>query len=179
MLATAELAGATKREVRDAVRIATPDGEVRWQALQARVYAHRMADAVLVDGAGAFLTACAERRVPVAIVSHKTRYARRDAARVDLRRSALHWMEEQGFFDRDGYSFPRGNVFFEPTRSEKVARIAACGCSDFIDDLEEVFRETGFPPATRRHLYAPQAGALPEGPFAAYRSWRQIADAIF
>jgi hypothetical protein len=137
-----------------------------------------MADAVLADGAGPFLTACVERQIAVAIVSHKTRFARRDTARVDLRETALYWMEAQGFFDRDGYFFRRENVFFEPARSEKVARIAACGCSDFIDDLEEVFRDAGFPPATRRHLFAPQEGTLPEGPYTAYRSWKEIADAI-
>ncbi len=87
-------------------------------------------------------------------------------------------MEATGFFDRDGFALPRENVFFEATRHEKIARIVSTGCSDFIDDLEEVFRKRAFPAAVRRHLYAPEHGALPEGPFTAYRSWPEIADAI-
>jgi hypothetical protein len=171
-------APATKKNVRDAVRALGDSGEECWQRLQARVYGHRMADAVLMDGADAFLDRCHAERIPLVIVSHKTRHARLDPERVDLRQAALTWMEAAGFFDRDGFAVPRGNVFFEATRHEKIARIVSAGCSDFIDDLEEVFRERAFPAAVRRHLYAPEQGALPKGPFTAYRSWPEIADAI-
>ncbi len=171
-------ASATKKEVRDAVRALGDDGDVLWQKLQARVYAHRMADADLMEGAGDFLGHCRESRVPVVVVSHKTRHAGMDPDRIDLREAALSWMERAGFFDRNGFGLPRESVYFEATRGEKVARIARCGCSDFIDDLEEVFREAGFPAAVRRHLFAPQDGALPTGPFTAYRSWPEIADAV-
>jgi hypothetical protein len=168
----------TKKDVRDAVRAAGEEGEVRWQRLQARVYGHRMADADLMEGAGDFLRRCRERQIQVVIVSHKTRHAGLDPDQVDLRQAALSWMEGAGFFDQDSFALPRESVFFESTRLEKIARIARCGCSDFIDDLEEVFRENAFPDAVRRHLFAPQDGALPEGPFTAYRSWPEIADAI-
>jgi hypothetical protein len=172
-------ARATKKDVRDAVRAVGDDGDVLWQKLQARVYGHRMADAELMEGAGDFLRRCRAREVPVVIVSHKTQHAPYDPYRADLRQAALAWMEDTGFFDREGFALPRGNVYFEATRLEKIARIAQCGCSDFIDDLEEVFREDAFPQAVRRHLFAPQDGPLPSGPFTAYRSWSEIADAIF
>lgn len=168
----------TKKEIRDRIRAAARDGEETWQRLQARVYAHRMADAVMMDGADAFLDACRAREIPVVIVSHKTRFARRDEAKVDLRQAALTWMEKRGFFDRDGFALRREDVCFEPTRIRKIARIADRGCTDFIDDLEEVFREASFPDEVRRHLYAPQDGPLPVGPFRSYRTWQEVAHAV-
>lgn len=168
----------TKKEIRDAIRGASADGEEAWQHLQARVYGHRMADAVLMEGADAFLMACKTRAIPVSVVSHKTRFARRDAARIDLRQAALAWMEEQGFFDLDVFAVRRENVYFEPTRDRKILRIAGCACTDFIDDLEEVFREASFPLGVRRHLFAPQGGDLPSGPFQSYRSWQDVAHAV-
>ena len=170
---------ATKKDVRDALRAAGADGEERWQMLQARIYAHRIADAELMEGAGQFLRRCREREIPVVIVSHKTQHAPYDPDRTDLRKATLAWMERTGFFEPDGFALPRGNVHFETTRREKIDRIVQRGCSDFIDDLEEVFREEAFPRAVRRHLFAPQDGALPSGPFTAYRSWPEIANAIF
>jgi hypothetical protein len=172
------VACATKKDVRDAVRAHDAAGEQRWQVLQARVYGYRMADAVLMPGADAFLCRCRDRRIPVVIVSHKTQYARFDPDRADLRQAAYSWMESAGFFEQNGFAVPRERVFFEPTRQAKIDRIVRCGCSDFVDDLEEVFRETAFPVAVRRHLFAPQDCVAPEGPFTAYRSWREIADAI-
>ena len=64
-------------------------------------------------------------------------------SRVNLRQAALGWMTAQGFFGTSGFAVPAENVFFESTRAEKLARIAALGCTHFIDDLEEVLDRSG------------------------------------
>lgn len=166
----------TKKQVRDHIRRHVPDGELAWQRLQGQVYGARMGEAELISGVAAFLHRCRERKVPVVIVSHKTRYGHYDPARVDLRKAALRWMAGQGFFAEDGFALSTGSVHFEPTRAAKIARIADLGCSHFVDDLEEILREPSFPASTRRYLFAPGQASLPSGPFIAHTGWGTLAD---
>ncbi len=169
----------TKQSVRNHVRAAHTDGEENWQILQARVYAHRMSDARVMDGFGDFLTGCADHDIDVSIVSHKTRYARRDDTRTDLREAALSWLAQQGFLDRGRFGLTRDRIYFEATRTEKIARIAKISCSDFIDDLIEVLTEPAFPGGVRKHLLARQEEEFRQEGIAVHPSWRHIADALF
>ncbi|MGD1083262.1 MAG: hypothetical protein ABSA47_00770 [Verrucomicrobiota bacterium] len=167
-----------KEKIRDAIRL-LPDGENRWTRLQAIVYGPRMGDAALFAGAGDFLRRCAGARVRTVIVSHKTRFAALDGGQADLRRSALRWLETKGFFSDFGLS--RGDVFFESTREEKIQRIRALRCTDFIDDLAEVFDGDAFPPQTRKLLFAPH-GATSTGsgaPPLAFATWRELDQFFF
>ena len=157
----------TKIEVRNALRT-TPGGEQKWMRLQGRVYGAHMKDAELIEGLEAFLMRCRSKSIRVCIVSHKTEFGHFDHDHVNLRDVARDWMHRNGFFDRHGFGLSADDVFFETTREEKVARIGAIGCSHFIDDLEEVFLEPGFPVQTKQYLFAP----------GAYKSWDEIADAI-
>lgn len=167
----------TKKNLRDAVR-AGPDGEAEWMRLQGRVYGPHMADAELIEGADRFVAHCRRRGIPVCIVSHKTEYGHFDAERVNLRDASRAWLEAKGFFDPEGPGLAPEQVHFESTREEKIARIAALGCTHFVDDLEEVFREPSFPGNVRRYLLAAGAGPLPQGPFRAFRRWHDIAHDI-
>lgn len=164
----------TKTEIRDHIRTLS-DGETKWQRLQGRVYGALMADAELIDGVGDFLTEGRKRNFDIFIVSHKTQFGHHDPDRVDLRQQAKTWMEVHGFFDPSGYGLDPGNVFFAPTRAEKVARIEALGCTHFIDDLVEVFAEPDFPDEVRRALFHP-ADNPPEGSFEVFRTWQDITD---
>ena len=166
-----------KRTLRDGLR-ALPDGERRWQAVQAAVYGRRMAEARLMPGADAFLRTCKAAGVLVVIVSHKTRHASLDPGGIDLRAAALSWMQSQDFFATDGFGLDPDCVYFEPTRQDKIGRIGALGCTDFVDDLVEVFFEPAFPAEVRRHLYDPGETPAPPGPYTAYRSWEALADAL-
>ena len=71
---------------------------------------------------------------------------------------------------------PAERVFFENSRAAKLARIGAVGCTHFIDDLEEMFRDPDFPARVSPILFA-ASGALPAG--AVCSSWRQIAEVLF
>lgn len=165
----------SKREVRDVIRL-LPDGELAWQRLQGYVYGKGIVGARLFTGAREFLARCREQRLPVFIVSHKTRYGNFDPDRVDLREAALAWLEQQRLLTSDIALVERDNIFFADDRAAKLARIAALDCSHFIDDLEEVFADPGFPRGVRRILFAahdsPHADAV-------CRDWDAVAAAVF
>ena len=101
-----------KKDIRDAIR-QMPDGEKKWQQVQAHVYGKAMDEAVLIDGVQEFLQACRRAGVPVYIVSHKTKFAAQDADKIDLRQAALDWMTQKGFFDRKGLGFSTDQIYFE------------------------------------------------------------------
>lgn len=167
----------SKQQVRDTIRRAS--GDWAWTELQAQVYGRRMAEARMIEGAAEFIAACRDNGVPVNIVSHKTQFAAADPGGADLRVVALDWMETNGFFRRDGLGLSRSDVFFESTREDKCRRIAALECTDFIDDLEEVFNEPAFPAGVRSFLLHRGDSPMPRGPFTALADWNAITEAIF
>ena len=180
-LAARELAGApadlaTKTQVRAWLRGQGAEGETIWQRLQGQVYGARMNTAELIPGVGDFLRRARRDGARLAIVSHKTEYGHFDPARVNLRDAARNWMTAQGFFAADGFGLDPTAVYFEGARAEKLARIAALGCTHFVDDLEEVLGDPDFPPGVRRWLYVPGEGPTPQGPFTVRADWREIAD---
>jgi hypothetical protein len=167
----------SKKDVRTAL-LGRPDGEQDWMRLQGSVYGAHMKEASLIEGVRDFLTRCRKSDIDLCIVSHKTEFGHFDTERVNLRDAASAWMEDKGFFDPKRYGFQRDAVFFESSREDKINRIAKIGCTHFIDDLEEVFLEPGFPGATERLLFAAEEKQLPTGPFKAFASWREISDAL-
>ena len=130
-----------------------PDGETEWMRLQGRVYGALMAEAVLIAGLDGFLRRARTEGAALFVVSHKTIEGHFDPDRINLREAARSWMEAKRFFATDGYGLKRANVHFEDDRAAKIARIAALDLDIFIDDLEEVFREPGFPESVRPILF--------------------------
>ena len=119
------------------------------------------------------------RGFAVAIVSHKTEYGHHDPERVNLREAALDWMTAQGFFERtfalaDRRRLLRGHAGGEAAR---VSRDLAC--THFIDDLEEVLTDPGFPRDVARILFSNGACAPAAAPYVVCRSWREIEERIF
>ena len=166
-----------KTGVREAL-IGQPGGEQNWMRVQGRVYGANIDGAVLIDGISEFLVACTAKALPVCIVSHKTEFGHFDEDRVNLRDAAMTWMRNRGFFDPNGFALAPDDVYFESTRQAKVKRIAALGCTHFVDDLIEVFDEPNFPENTRRYLFNANADALPESGAMACRSWQAIGSQI-
>jgi hypothetical protein len=166
-----------KQEVRDQIRLDA--GEAAWTKLQAEVYGRRMSEARMIEGAAEFVAACRNSGAPVHIISHKTQYAAADPGGADLHQVALAWMEASGFFRKDGLGLKRDDIFFEPTREAKCRRIAALGCTHFIDDLEEVFNEPSFPVGVQSYLLHRGDSPLPCGPFTAFADWNTITEAVF
>jgi len=161
---------ADKRAIRDEVR--RTRGDLAWQALQGQAYGPRLGQAEAAPGALAFVARCREAGVPLLVISHKTPFAAVDPTRTPLRRAALDWLEAKGFMPLP--------VRFGATREEKIAYILGARCTHFVDDLEETFREPGFPRQVRGYLYAPGgAPAVATRPgLQVARSWDEIATEI-
>ena len=162
-----------KRAVRDHIR-SLPDGERRWQEVQALIYGRRMHRAEVYPGVADFLLHCRTAGPALVVVSHKTARARRDPD-TDLRRAALDWLAANGLIDTAGSPLTRRDVYFEDTRQAKLRRIERLGCTHFVDDLAEVFADPGFPAGTARLLFAPGRHDAPTAPVdAVFADWREI-----
>ena len=161
-----------KTAVRDWLR-SQPDGEQKWIELQGLVYGLKMAEARLAPGLAEFLRAIRAARIPVCIISHKTEFSVADP-RVNLRAAALAWLEANGFFAADGFGLQREDVFFESTRAEKLRRIAAQGCTVFVDDLEEVLTEPAFPKGVERWHYLPSQAERQQGALQSFSDWAKL-----
>jgi hypothetical protein len=167
-----------KQAIRDSIRL-LPDGELAWQQLQGHVYGKGVTRAAMFDGVEAFLRRCKQENVPVVIVSHKTEFGHHDPERVNLRQAALEWMTAQGFFREGGYAIPPENVYFEGTRQEKIARITQLGCSHFIDDLEEVLTDPGFPDEVERILFSEGDASSRVEAYVVCPTWQDIEKRVF
>ena len=139
-----------KDAVRRAVRL-LPDGDEKWQALQAEAYGPRLASAALFPGVVDAFRLWREQGREIFVISHKTR---RSSAGYDLHAAARAFLAESALM-REGL-LAEQDLFFCPSRREKLERIARLGCDVFIDDLPEVLNEPGFPAGVRKILFAPE-----------------------
>lgn len=165
----------SKGAVRDYLR--AHDAEDQWTELQGHVYGQGIRDAVPFPGVVEFFACCRARGVTTCIVSHRTRYPFRGAP-CDLHAAAHGWLGAHGFYDDARGGLTAGQVHFEITKEDKLARIGAVGCQLFIDDLPELLAEPEFPAGVERVLFDP-AGRHRSTP--AYRlatSWAQIAELL-
>ena len=164
-------AATSKTAIRDHLRAIGQ--EDRWTELQGTIYGPRMMDARPFPGVVEFFAACRAAGVPVAIVSHRTRFPYL-GARHDLHAAARDFLARHGFHDANHIGLPESRVFFEETKEAKLARIAAVGCTTFIDDLPELLADPRFPGNVRRILFDP--GRLHEPPAGVERaaSWADV-----
>ncbi len=167
----------SKQAVRDAIRL-LPEGELAWQRLQGQVYSKGIADAKIIDGFEAFLRRCRAEGSAVMIVSHKTEYGHHDPDRLTLRQAARDWLAARRLLDGE-YGISATNVFFESTRAEKLARIGELSCTHFIDDLEEVLSDPGFPPKVARILFSGHEQVRLNTPYVVCASWSNIEEQVF
>jgi hypothetical protein len=162
-----------KSHVRNYLRNAGREDD--WTEIQGYVYGARMAEAAPFPGVKAFFRAARLAGFGVCIISHKTRHPYK-GGEYDLHRAAWDWLEHQGFFDPGEVGLPRAGVFFEMTKPEKLARVALCGCTHFIDDLPEFLAEPDFPVTTRRVLFDPNNLHPGDGAFTRITSWIEAGE---
>ena len=156
-----------------------PNGEISWQRLQAKAYGLHISSASPFTGALDFIRACHCKRIPVYVVSHKTRYAAHDTSRTDLRQAATEWLQQHSFLESAQTGLSLQQTFFEPSRREKIKRIADLRCSHFIDDLWETFQEETFPPEVQKFLFSPTQQNFPGFQGTVVTSWQAIYDEFF
>ena len=140
-----------------------------WTEMQGTVYGARMDEAEAYPGAIEFLRWATGRGIALSIISHKTRHPF-IGPKHDLHAAARGWVARHlaGVIDP-------ANVFFELTKEEKLARIAACGCRYYVDDLPEILLAPGFPKDTGRILFDPESHHAESG-LQRMTSWAQILE---
>ena len=164
--------GTSKNAVRDHL-----NGSGRKNAfteLQGYVYGARMDLARPYPGVAAALAELRGAGHRLFVVSHKTRHPMLGPSH-DLHAAARGFLERQLLIGAQG--FEAGDIHFELTKEEKVARAATLGCEVFIDDLPEILRMPGFAPGLRAILFDPEHQWAAE-PFERHAAWDMIARAI-
>ena len=141
--------GTDKQTVRDHLR--ATGREDAWTELQGFVYGPGIRKARPYPGLLAFLDRCRSEGAAVHVVSHKTKTPYRGPA-WDLHEAARDWLRAQHVLDN---RIASEDAFFEPTLDAKLRRIAALDCTHFVDDLPELFAESGFPRSVQRILFDP------------------------
>lgn len=162
----------TKEAVRAALCAAGREGE--WTALQGEVYGPGMQAASPFPGALAFLETCRRLGVPVSVVSHRTRTPFHGAPH-DLHRSGRDWLRTSGLLDTARTGLADRDVHLEETRAGKLTRIAALGCTHFVDDLPEILADPAFPEGVVRVLFDPAGAHRDETRFERAGSWAEVA----
>jgi hypothetical protein len=167
---------ARKNEVRDFLR--RQNQEQEWTRLQGSVYGQHMAEAQPFSGVLEFFTYAARKKVPMRIISHKTRSAILGPP-YDLQQTARAWLVAQGFFDPLRGGLLPEDLHFAETRQEKVRLISETGCTHFIDDLEETFLEPAFPRHIVQILFGHRQPPSSLPAVNAMADWTQIFDYVF
>ncbi|MFI5349679.1 MAG: haloacid dehalogenase-like hydrolase [Elusimicrobiota bacterium] len=165
----------SKGQIRDYLRRVGREDD--WTELQGEAYGASLRDARPFPGAIEFIKRCVGEGISVSIVSHKTLKPFRGPL-YDLHRAAREWLEAQGVFDPARVGLDPSQAFFELTKEAKLARIAAIGCSYFIDDLPEFLLEPGFPPGVNRILFDPAGLYAAKPPLRKADSWKEIEEWI-
>jgi len=171
-----ETIGTSKNAVRD--HLNGSGQKDAFTELQGYVYGARMDLVDPYPGLAEFVRAASAAGHELFVVSHKTKEPMKGPA-YDLHAAARGFLEAQGLIGEAG--FPAGNVFFELTKEEKVARAKAIGVDVFVDDLPEILAMEGFPPAARLILFDPHGnhGEDREAePFERHEDWRAIAGVL-
>lgn len=168
----------SQKAVREAARNSA-EGDLAWQRLQGAAYGPRLGQAEPFPGVLRVLAQCHGAGWELHIISHKTQYASIDPSRTDLRQAAREWLSAQGFFGAATGMDP-SHFHCGSSRQEKIALIRACGCTAFVDDLVETYREPDFPRELQAILFAPGElpSELPLPDLWVARTWTEIGDRL-
>ncbi|MFT5694193.1 MAG: hypothetical protein ACI9QQ_000166 [Myxococcota bacterium] len=170
---------ANKRVIRDTLR--AKGLETQWTRLQGEAYGARILEATVFPGAIGALIALHRAGIGLRVVSHKTRYPAL-GPQTDLRRAALRWLIRKGILNPSQTGLGPSEVFFEDSPTAKRQRIAALGCTDFVDDLPELLLHPSFPRSVTRTLFDPSGELVrspsPTGsePHRTATHWNQIRE---
>ena len=159
----------TKQAIRDSLRRAGREHE--WTELQGLAYGERIVDARPAAGVLDFIERSHAAGIELSIVSHKTRTPYAGPA-FDLHAAARRWLETHGVLNAERTGLTHERVYFEETKEAKAARIAAIGCTLFIDDLPEFLGAPFFPDPVDRLLYDPAAAHTSE--LRTFADWQQL-----
>ncbi len=167
----------SKNVVRDTIRC-IPDGEYKWQALQAQIYGPLMTFATPMKGITKFLRQCVTSKIKVYIISHKTQYASSDK-QVDLRMAAINWLIQYHIIDNAETPITHSDVYFENSQTEKIERISSVGCTHYVDDLYDVLNHKAFPSIVDKIWLSQETKQKNKTSIQELCSWAEISEHIF
>jgi hypothetical protein len=144
-----------------------------WTELQGLIYGPFLTEAVPYEGVDVFLLECRKLKIPVWIISHKTRFPAA-GFQYDLHAAASAWLLASGLIQNETGGVNKDRVLFCETRSEKIAAIIRYQLTHFVDDLPEVLFDAGFPKATTRYLYAPNGIQMRLPACEGVNSWQDL-----
>ena len=162
-----------KNAVRDYLRLQGKEDD--WTRLQGEVYGGRILEAEPYPGMCETVRRMARSNIPMCIVSHKTLFPYLGEP-LDLHAAARSWLTLQGFHRAEGLGWKEGQVFFELTKEEKVARIVALGCTHFVDDLPEILDM--LPDSIQKILFAPSGVVQRYPAWQLMTTWRALPDIL-
>ena len=167
---------ATKHDVRQHLRAGGKEAE--WIELQGLAYGLRILDAPPFPGVLDFLQTCREAGTAICIISHKTQLPHRGPRYLDLHLAAWSWLSHHGLLDGHRAVLSPPDIYFEPSKQQKLARIAERRCAWFVDDLPEFLGDPDFPPNVQCVLFDPTDQHTREERFLRVRSWFQLGDML-
>ena len=162
-----------KNAVRDYLRQEGKEND--WTRLQGEVYGARILEAEPYPGAFETIVKIAQNNIPMCIVSHKslTPYI---GEPLNLHQAARDWLTLQGFYSSEGLRWSEGRVFFELTKEEKVERIAAIGCTHYVDDLPEILDM--LPDKVNKILFVPNGVVRKHPAWHLMTSWLALPEIL-
>ncbi len=161
----------TKTQLRN--RLRAEGREDVWTEMQGYVYGERMQEARPFPGVIEFFSYSEKSGIPVAIISHRTKYPYR-GPRYDLHIAAKQWLQENMLTGTGQTLLREDQVFFEVSKEDKIKRIVQQGCTHFIDDLPEFLLDSNFPDKVTRILFDPESCYEDSPHFHRANSWEEI-----
>jgi hypothetical protein len=163
-----------KVAVRDHLR--NTNQEDAWTEMQGYVYGARMNEAIAYPGLIAALQAIRHAGHELFIVSHKTQYPYA-GERYDLHEASRSWIARH-LQTSISSLVQESNVFFNPSKDEKIKKISQLKCDIFLDDLPEILLATQFPKNTIKCLFDPESyhAGIESEILVNHQSWKGFSD---
>jgi hypothetical protein len=148
----------TKSQVKR-VLLTLPEGQLKWEQLQALAYGPRLKEACFFEGFQDFIRETHARKIGLCVVSHKSKFAAQDLNQQwNLHHSALFFLQTHKLLG-EGRALQISDVHFAETREDKIKKISQLKCDVFIDDLKEVLIDSAFPTLTQKIWFAQHQSA--------------------
>jgi len=162
---------ADKTSIRDYLR--SKGNDEAFTRLQGEVYGLHILEAEPAEGMLEALSKIQEKGIKIVIISHKTQFPY-SGPKVDLRKAALNWLYKYDFFSRDGLNLNYEEVYFEPSKKEKISKILSLRCTHYIDDLPEIANSLS--ELHQTFLYCPNASSEEKHDvnYVMLRTWNEL-----
>ncbi len=149
--------------------------EDQWTILQGEVYGKNIMDAEIYKDVLEAFKYLLKNNIKIKIISHKTKYPY-IGEKIDLRLSALRWIEDRILNKIPNINISKSDIFFENTIAEKINKIQELSCDIYVDDLPEILDL--LPKKIKKILFSPIHNIQGNYNFKVMKSWSEFYDII-